>query len=93
MLKVNEYFDGMVKSIAFANKDGRATVGVMEPGEYEFETTSIEYMTIISGTLSVLLPRCEDWQMYGKGQTFSVPADKKFKVQAAEQTAYSCFYI
>ncbi|MFO7659585.1 MAG: pyrimidine/purine nucleoside phosphorylase [Candidatus Cloacimonadaceae bacterium] len=93
MLKVNEYFDGKVKSIAFNNKDGNATVGVMEQGEYEFGTTTIEYMTIISGTLSVLLPGTDDWQMYGKGQTFTVPANKKFKVQAAEQTVYSCFYI
>jgi len=32
MLKVNEYFDGKVKSIALENAEGNATVGVMEQG-------------------------------------------------------------
>ena len=40
MLKVNEYFDGKVKSIGFANAGGNATVGVMAPGEYQFVITS-----------------------------------------------------
>ncbi len=93
MLKVNEYFDGKVKSIAFTNKDGNATVGVMEQGEYEFNTSSIEYMTIVSGTLSVLLPGADNWKLYGKNETFTVPANKSFKVEAAEQTVYICFYI
>ena len=30
MLKVNEYFDGNVKSIGFEQKGEKATVGVME---------------------------------------------------------------
>lgn len=30
MLKVNEYFDGNVKSIGFEQKGDKATVGVME---------------------------------------------------------------
>ncbi len=92
MLKVNEYFYGTVKSISFSNEEGNATVGVMEPGEYEFNTTSIEYMTIISGALSVLLPGADEWKIYGKGETFTVPANKKFQLEVAEQTAYCCFY-
>ncbi|MFP3355023.1 pyrimidine/purine nucleoside phosphorylase, partial [Pseudoalteromonas sp. SIMBA_153] len=34
MFQVNEYFNGTVKSIAFAGEEGPATVGVMAPGEY-----------------------------------------------------------
>jgi uncharacterized protein YaiE (UPF0345 family) len=90
---MNEYFEGTVKSIGFANTDGRATVGVMEPGEYEFSTSTIEYMTVISGTLSVLHPGADEWKVYRKGETFSVPADRTFRLEVAEQTAYSCFYI
>ncbi|MBP1733586.1 MAG: hypothetical protein H6Q55_4015 [Deltaproteobacteria bacterium] len=33
MFKVNEYFDGKVKSIAFSPAEGPATVGVMAKGE------------------------------------------------------------
>jgi uncharacterized protein YaiE (UPF0345 family) len=93
MLKVNEYFKGTVKSIGFRNKEGTATVGVMEPGEYEFSTSTIEYMTVISGTLTVQLPDSDEWKICHKGETFTVPANKKFKLEVAEQTAYSCFYI
>ena len=34
MLKVNEYFDGKAKSIAFQTSSLPATVGVISPGEY-----------------------------------------------------------
>ena len=92
MLKVNEYFNATVKSIAFANSEGTATVGVMEPGDYEFGTSSTEYMTVISGALRVLLPEAQDWRTYIKGDTFIVAANTKFKLIVTEQTAYSCFY-
>lgn len=51
MFKVNEYFDGKVKSLGFSMADGPATIGVMAPGEYEFGTSSKEYMTVTSGKL------------------------------------------
>ena len=56
MFKTNEYFDGKVKSIALDSTEGTATIGVMAAGEYEFGTTTIEIMTVISGELSVMLP-------------------------------------
>jgi uncharacterized protein YaiE (UPF0345 family) len=93
MLKVNEYFNETVKSIAFDNAEGKATVGVMEPGDYEFGTSCIEHMTVISGALRVLLPDTTAWKTYIKGETFVVPAHTKFKLIVAEQTAYCCFYV
>ena len=36
MLAVNEYFEGKVKSIGFQGEGKPASVGVMEPGDYEF---------------------------------------------------------
>ncbi len=53
MFTINEYFDGKVKSIAFQNKQGNFTVGVMDIGEYEFGTNTIERMTVISGELII----------------------------------------
>ena len=38
MFKVNEYFDGKVKSIGFKTSEAPATVGVMAPWHYEFGT-------------------------------------------------------
>jgi len=92
MLKVNEYFDGSVKSIALENTEGVATVGVMETGEYEFGTSTIEYVTITSGVLQVMLPGDTSWRFYHKGETFTVAKDVKFKVKAMEYVAYYCLY-
>jgi uncharacterized protein YaiE (UPF0345 family) len=92
MLKINEYFDGKVKSISLENTEGVATVGVMEAGEYEFGTSTIEYMTITSGVLQVMLPNETSWSFYHKGETFTVDKDVKFKVKALEPVAYYCRY-
>lgn len=92
MLKVNEYFEGRVKSIALENTEGVATVGVMEAGEYEFGTATVEHMTITSGVLHVMLPGDTDWSFYHKGETFMVAKDVRFKVKALGQVAYYCLY-
>jgi uncharacterized protein YaiE (UPF0345 family) len=92
MLKVNEYFEGKVKSIAMENAEGVATVGVMEAGEYEFGTSTVEYMTITSGVLGVLLPGETKWTSYGKGKTFMVDKDVRFRVKAGGQVSYYCLY-
>lgn len=93
MLKVNEYFNGTVKSIALENEEGKATIGVMEAGEYEFGTATIEHMTVTSGILDVLLPGETVWTIYLKGETFIVAKDAKFKVKALGQVSYYCLYI
>jgi len=93
MLQVNEYFGGAVKSVALENEDGVATIGVMEAGEYEFGTSTIEQMTITSGILDVLLPDEPYWTSFSKGETFTVAKDAKFKVKANEPVAYHCLYI
>lgn len=92
MLKVNEYFNGTVKSIALQNNEGNATVGVMEIGEYEFGTSTIEYMTVVCGVLSVKLPGSDSYTDYKKGETFIVEANQKFQLIVKEQTAYLCVY-
>jgi uncharacterized protein YaiE (UPF0345 family) len=93
MLKVNEYFEGAVKSIALENEEGKATIGVMESGEYEFGTATVELMTITSGSLAVQLPGETGWKTYETGETFRVEKDVRFKVKAAKQVAYYCLYI
>ena len=92
MVEVNEYFAGKVKSFNVNSSDGKKTVGVMEPGEYEFKTKSRETMTVISGTLSVFLSEYNEWEEFGTGSSFDVPADSSFKVRVEEETAYLCEY-
>lgn len=92
MFKINEYFDGKVKSIAFNTQDGPATVGVMAPGEYVFGTSTVEYMTVTSGLMSILLPGEMEWRDYREFETFRVSKDVKFQVRVAEDTSYRCLY-
>ena len=93
MLKTNEYFDGKVKSIAFAAATGPATVGVMAPGDYEFGTGKKEIMTVVSGKLAVMLPGEAAWKDFPQGSGFTVPPDSKFRLKVAEDTAYLCRYV
>ena len=92
MFKVNEYFAGKVKSLAFTTPAGPATIGVMAPGEYEFGTSTLEIMQVISGQLTVMLPGEKTWKSFGPGQTFPVPANEKFQLKVAEESAYLCLY-
>lgn len=92
MFKVNEYFDGKVTSIAFQTATLPATVGVMDIGEYEFGTSQKETITVVSGELNVQLPEQTAWQSFKAGDSFQVEADRRFKLQVKEQTAYLCTY-
>ena len=74
MFDVNEYFDGKVKSIAFNTATLPATVGVMAKGEYEFDTSKKETMTVVSGALTVKLPGAENWQTFKQSDSFIVEA-------------------
>lgn len=93
MLSTNEYFDGKVKSIGFETQEGKATIGVMAPGEYAFGTSTVELMTVISGKMTVLLPGEKEWKSYKEGESFRVEKDKKFAVKTEIHTAYKCLYI
>ena len=92
MFKVNEYFDGKVKSLAFSNDVCNVTCGVMAPGEYEFGTSTIEDMTVTSGKLVVLLPGESEWKEYAPFNTFTVAKDSKFRVKVEVESAYKCVY-
>jgi purine/pyrimidine-nucleoside phosphorylase len=92
MINVNEYFDGTVKSLGYASAEGKSTIGVIEPGEYEFGTSSHETMIVIEGELIASLPGQSEWKSFKNGESFEVPANASFKVKASSQTSYLCKY-
>ena len=92
MFNINEYFDGKVKSLGFNNAKGAVTIGVMAAGEYEFGTSTKEYMTVTSGSMTVLLPNETEWKTYNEYETFIVEKNTKFKVKVGEDTSYKCVY-
>jgi len=92
MLKVNEYFDGKVRSIGFEDHDGPVTVGVMQAGSYTFSTSSRELMTVITGALTIRRPGDADWETFAPGESFQVHADIAFDVRVEEPSSYVCRY-
>lgn len=92
MFKTNEYFDGNVKSIAFASEQGPATVGVMAAGEYEFGTSNKEIMTVVSGAMNIRFPDGEAWKRFEAGERFEVEANQRFGVRVEADCAYLCLY-
>jgi purine/pyrimidine-nucleoside phosphorylase len=50
-------------------------------------------MTVITGSLKVLLPTAKDWQIFEAGQIFHIAKKSQFDVQVSEPTAYLCRYL
>ena len=92
--KANVYFDGKVTSRTVIFSDGsEKTLGVMMPGEYEFNTLEKENMEIMAGELEVLLPGTDGWQDIKGGESFHVPANSKFSLKIKTLTDYCCSFI
>ncbi|MCM3442294.1 pyrimidine/purine nucleoside phosphorylase [Metabacillus halosaccharovorans] len=91
--KANLYFEGKVSSrtILFSNGT-KKTLGVMQPGEYEFSTSVKEEMDIVSGQLEYKLAG-EDWKSIDGQGVFYVPANETFQVKAQTVVDYCCSYL
>ncbi len=92
--EANVYFDGKVTSRTILFDSGcKKTLGIMLPGEYEFNTGAPELMEILSGELEVLLPGKSDWQSVKGGESFDVPGNSLFKLKVSSVTDYCCSFI
>jgi hypothetical protein len=92
--KANIYFDGKVTSRTIVFGDGsKKTLGVMMPGEYEFNTGDKEIMEILSGELDVLLPGLDAWKTIKGGESFDVPSNSSFKLKVKTVTDYCCSFV
>ncbi len=91
--KANIYFDGQVTSRTVLFDDGtKKTLGIMLPGDYEFNTDAKELMEILSGELEIKLPD-ENWKKISGGESFEVPANSSFKLKIFKVTDYCCSYF
>jgi purine/pyrimidine-nucleoside phosphorylase len=92
--KANVYFDGKVTSRSVIFPDGsKKTLGVMQPGEYEFSTADAEIMEILSGELDVSLPGAAGWKAVRGGESFEVPANSRFTMKVRTLSDYCCSFI
>jgi uncharacterized protein YaiE (UPF0345 family) len=92
MITVNEYFGGKVKSLGYTSLEGRSTIGIIEAGEYKFDTSQHETMTIIEGSMDVLLPGESVSKQFKAGESFEIEAAQFFTVKCGTQTSYLCKY-
>ena len=92
--EANIYFEGKVVSYSLFFKDGsRKTLGVMQIGNYAFNTQEKEIIEITSGLIKVLLPSESVWNGLKGGIAFEVPANSTFKLEVSQITNYCCSYI
>jgi uncharacterized protein YaiE (UPF0345 family) len=92
--EANVYFGGKVTSRSVLFEDGsKKTLGIMLPGEYEFNTDSKELMEILSGELEVLLPGNSDWRTVVGDESFEVPANSKFQLKVKDVADYCCSFL
>jgi uncharacterized protein YaiE (UPF0345 family) len=92
--RANVYFDGGVTSRTVRFPDGsEKTLGIMQPGEYEFGTGAAEVMEIMAGDLEVLLPGETQWRRVQDGDSFEVPAQSRFALKVTTLTDYCCSFV
>ncbi len=92
--KANIYFDGKVSSRTIVLSNGeKKTLGLMLPGEYEFNTEAKEIMEVLGGSMNVMLPGESDYSAYPEGTSFEIPAHSSFKLIIKEAADYCCSYI
>lgn len=93
MLKHNSYFEDRVQSVGFERNGRRATVGVVDVGEFHFGTDAPERMTVVSGELWAKLPGEAAFRPFPAGTAFEVPARSGFDVRALAPAAYLCEFL
>ena len=92
--KANVYFDGKVTSRTVLFPDGsKKTLGIMQPGVYEFSTGDKEIMEIMAGELDVMLPGAKAWKAVKGGESFEVLANSKFTMKVRTLSDYCCSFV
>lgn len=91
--KSNVYFDGKCVSHTVILVDGtKKSVGVILPSSLVFNTGVPEIMEITAGTCRARIKGEADWTAYTAGQSFNVPGNSSFEIEAAETVDYVCHF-
>ncbi len=91
--EANVYFNGAVTSRTVLFADGsRKTLGIAQPGEYEFSTGKAELMEILAGELEVSIAGGPLTKVVG-GEAFEVPANSKFTMRVTALADYCCSFL
>jgi purine/pyrimidine-nucleoside phosphorylase len=92
--EANIYFNGAVASHTVLFPDGtKKTLGVMQPGEYTFNTGAAELMEILTGELDLQLADESGWRRIDGGQSFEVAANSSFTMKVQKISEYCCSFL
>lgn len=90
--KANVYFDGRCVSHTVMFADGsKKSVGVILPSTLTFNTGAPEVMELIEGRCRVKLSGGA-WTDYRGGQSFKVPGQSSFEIEALDAVHYICHF-
>lgn len=88
----NVYYGGRVTSRDLYTDDGmHVSLGIILPGEYEFETAEREEVELLAGSARVELLDGSTVAVE-TGESFSVAGDSGFVISADEVVDYLCRY-
>jgi len=92
--KANIYFEGGVTSRSLYFPGGEMkTLGIIQPGEYEFNTEKKEIMEMLDGDVEVLLAGESQWRKYRPGDIFEIPANSSFRIKSNGLADYCCSFV
>jgi len=91
MIRVNDYFDGKIKSLGFELDRVPYTTGVLLPGSYSIKTEKQEHITITIGDCEVRPPD-SGWKKLKAGDTVVIPARATFEMKVEKPASYVCMY-
>jgi uncharacterized protein YaiE (UPF0345 family) len=91
--EANVYFNGGVTSRTLLFEDGsKKTLGIIQPGDYTFNTDAAELMEILSGELDVQIAGGA-WGPVQGGESFAIPAKSSFTMKVKTITDYCCSFL
>ena len=85
-MKHNVYADGKFQNIEFTDGDLDKSIGVIEPGAYDFTTEREETVKCITGLIIINGTEC------APGQEVTISKNEKFTISAEEASSYLCSY-
>ena len=85
-MKHNIYADGNFQNIEFTDSDSDKSVGVVEPGTYNFTTEREETVQCLTGLLTINGTKCSP------GQKVITGKNEQFTISAEETSSYLCSY-
>lgn len=90
MLSHNIFHDGRVQSIGYELQGRRVNAGAMLEGDFFFDISTPERMTVLSGELQVRVAGQTTFVSYPAGSSFEVAANCRLEIKVERPSAYLC---